>query len=68
MALIELARFPNRITAEIARGRLGADGIEAVLFDEGFATLGLEPLSSVRLMIDDADARAARISLGLERG
>jgi len=65
MPLIELARFPNRIVAEIARGRLSADGIDAVLFDEGFAALGLEPLSSIRLMVDDDDHRAASESLGL---
>lgn len=65
MALIELTRFPNRIAAEIARGRLAADGIDAVLFDEGFAALGLEPLSSIRLMIAEDDRRAARESLGL---
>lgn len=65
MALIELTRFPNRITAEIARSRLAADGIASVMFDEGFAALGLEPLSSIRLMIDDADERDARDSLGL---
>ena len=33
MALVELARFDNRIEAELARLNLGAEGIEAVLFD-----------------------------------
>lgn len=65
MALIELARYPDRIAAELARGRLAADGIEAALFDEGFAALGLQVLSSIRLMVDEDDRRAAADSLGL---
>jgi len=65
MALVELARYPDRIAAELARGRLAADGIEAALFDEGFAALGLQVLSSIRLMVDEDDRRAAADSLGL---
>jgi hypothetical protein len=65
MALIELARYPDRIAAELARGRLAVDGIEAALFDEGFAALGLQVLSSIRLMVDEEDRSAAAESLGL---
>ncbi|HWW65535.1 MAG TPA: DUF2007 domain-containing protein [Sphingomonadaceae bacterium] len=65
MALVELARYPDRIAAELARGRLAADGIEAALFDEGFAALGLQVLSSIRLMVDEDDRHAAADSLGL---
>ena len=32
MSLVELARFDNRIEAELARLNLEADGIDAVLF------------------------------------
>jgi len=67
MALVELTRFPDRITAEIARSRLAADGIGAVLFDEGLAALGLQMLSSIRLMVDEGDRRAAAVSLGIAR-
>lgn len=66
MALIELTRFPDRIGAELARGRLAADGIESALFDEGFAALGLQMLSSIRLMVAEGDRRAAAEALGLE--
>ena len=66
MALIELARFPNRILGELARGRLAADGIEAVLFDEGFAAIGPGALSSVKLMVDRADRFAAADALGID--
>jgi hypothetical protein len=65
MALIELARYPDRIAAELARGRLAADGIDSALFDEGFAALGLQVLSSIRLMVDEDDRFAAAASLGL---
>ncbi|MFS0737995.1 DUF2007 domain-containing protein [Sphingomonas sp. 1P06PA] len=66
MNLVEIARFPDRILGELARGRLAADGIEAELFDEGFAALGLGVLGSVRLMVGENDAAAARHALGAE--
>lgn len=65
MPLIELTRFPDRILAELARGRLAADGIAAELFDEGFASLGLGVMGSVKLMVDPRDAAAARDALDL---
>jgi hypothetical protein len=65
MAMIELARYPDRVSAELARGRLAVDGIEAALFDEGLAALGLQVLSSIRLMVDEADRTAAAATLGL---
>lgn len=64
--LVELTRFPNRILAELARGRLAADGIEAVLFDEGFAAIGAGPLSAVKLMVARGDRFAAADALGLD--
>ena len=33
MSLVELARFDNRVEADLARLNLEAEGIEAVLFD-----------------------------------
>jgi hypothetical protein len=62
MALIEIGSFPDRTIAEMARGRLAADGIEAVLFDGGLAGLGLGGLVPARLMVDDVDrARAEQL-------
>lgn len=61
MALVEIDSFPDRMIAEIARGRLAAEGIESVLFDGGVAGLGLGGLMPARLMVDEADqARALR--------
>ena len=64
MPLVEVAQFPDRILAELARGRLAADGIAAELFDEGLAALGLGILGSVRLMVDARDRAAAAEALG----
>ena len=35
MSLVELARFDNRVEADLARLNLEVEGIEAVLFDRG---------------------------------
>jgi hypothetical protein len=66
MALVEIDSFPDRIIAEIARGRLAAEGIEAVLFDGGVAGLGLGGLLPARLMVDEADKALALRSLATE--
>ena len=50
------------------RARLETAGIEAVLFDGGIASVIGSGLSGVRLMVDEADAVAARDLLAdLER-
>jgi hypothetical protein len=59
MALVELATFPDRMVAEMARGRLAAEGIETVLFDAGLSSLGIGMLTPVRLMVLDEDREAA---------
>lgn len=59
MALVELATFGDRIEAEIVRGRLAAEGIEAVLFDGGLSSLGLGGLAPARLMVDEDDRKRA---------
>jgi hypothetical protein len=65
MALVEIDSFPDRIVAEMARGRLAADGIEAVLFDGAVASIGLGGLMPARLMVDERDkARALRCLAG----
>ncbi len=64
MSLVELGTFHDRFEAEIVRGRLLADGVEAVLFDGGLhhAFGGTWP---VRLMVDETDrAQAERLLAG----
>lgn len=63
MALVELERFNDRIFADLARTRLGADGIEAHVFDAGLSNLGLGPMFPARLMVDESDLERARAIL-----
>ena len=49
--LVELARFPTRIAADLARLRLESEGIDAVLFDAETAGIGWGPMMPVRLMV-----------------
>ncbi len=63
MSLVELAIFQNPIVAEVARGRLASEGIEAVLFGGGLASLGLGSMSPARLMVDESDLQAAEAIL-----
>lgn len=55
MNLVEAARFDNRTEAELARLNLGAEGIEAVLFDAEMHSFGFGPLMPIRLMVLDED-------------
>ncbi len=64
MALVEVETLYDRMAAEIARGRLEAAGIDAVLFDAGIVSLIGGGLSGVRVMVADDDAAAARLLLG----
>lgn len=64
MSLVELARFQNRIEAELARLHLGAEGIDAVLFDAEMNSFGFGPLMPVRLMVLDEDRDEAERLLG----
>ncbi|WP_448582224.1 putative signal transducing protein [Thermaurantiacus sp.] len=58
--LREAARLHDVALAEIFAGRLRAEGIEAQLFDSGFAGLlgGGQP--GIRLMVPKADLAAAQ--------
>jgi hypothetical protein len=67
MALVELATFQNPIAAEVARGRLASEGVEAVLLGSGLASLGLGAMSPVRLMVDESDRAAAEAMLAEDR-
>ena len=60
MSLVELARFGNRIEAELARLNLEAEGIDAVLFDAEMASFGWGPMLPVRLMVLDEQLEEAR--------
>ena len=59
MALVEVASFPDPIAAQLARGRLAAEGIESVLFDAGLSSLGIGALTPTRLMVDESDRTEA---------
>jgi hypothetical protein len=63
MALVELAVFYSPLGAAMARGRLAAEGIEAVLFDDGLSSLGLGLMAPARLMVEEADLEAAEAVL-----
>ena len=66
MALVQVARFDNRMAAEIARGRLASQGLPAILFDDGLASLGIGSLTPVRLMVDEGDLELAQTLLAGE--
>lgn len=58
--LVELARFDNRMEAELARLNLEAEGIGAVLFDAEMNSYGWGPMMPIRLMVLDEDLEDAR--------
>jgi hypothetical protein len=60
MSLVELARFENRIQAELARLNLEAEGIDAVLFDAEMASFGWGPMLPIRLMVLEEEVEEAR--------
>ena len=53
--LVELARFPTRIAADLARLKLESEGIDAVLFDAETHSIGWGPMVPVRLMVLESD-------------
>ena len=61
--LVELARFDNRIEAEVARLNLEAEGIEAVLFDAEVSHFYGGWLLPIRLMVLDEQLDEARAVL-----
>ncbi|MBV8970959.1 MAG: DUF2007 domain-containing protein [Sphingomonadaceae bacterium] len=66
MPLVVAATLFDANAAAIARGRLEAAGIDAVLFDAGIASVIGSGVSGVRLMVDEADEAAARALLADE--
>lgn len=61
--LVVAATFSTRIEAELARTRLEADGIDAVLFDAETHSIGWGPMMPVRLMVLERDRWRAQKSL-----
>jgi hypothetical protein len=53
--IVELARFPTRIAADLARLKLESEGIDSVLFDAETHSIGWGPMMPVRLMVLDRD-------------
>ena len=65
-ALVEAARFSNRVEADLARLYLENEGIGAVLFDDDINTVFgwfYALLLPVRVMVLDEDLDAARQAL-----
>jgi hypothetical protein len=62
MSLVELGTYWDRFEAEIVRGRLQSEGVEAVLFDTGLVA-AYGNAFPVRLMVLDEDSLAARAIL-----
>jgi hypothetical protein len=63
VSLVELARFDNRIEAEVARLNLEAEGIEAVLFDAEISHFYGGWFLPIRLMVLDEQLEDARAVL-----
>lgn len=63
MALVEVGLYHDPLLAEMARGRLQSEGIEAVLFGAGLASLGLGLMAPARLMVDERDQDKAEALL-----
>jgi hypothetical protein len=63
VSLVELARFDNRIEAEVARLNLEAEGINAVLFDAEISHFYGGWFLPIRLMVLDEQLEDARAVL-----
>jgi hypothetical protein len=64
--LVELARFQNRIEAELARLHLESEGIGAVLFDTEISYFYGGLFMPIRLMVLDEDRELAEQLLAEE--
>ena len=67
MALVELARFNNRIEADLARLYLESEGIDTILFDAEMNGFGWGPMMPVRLMVLDEERALAAELLAEDR-
>jgi hypothetical protein len=60
MALVELAKYYDSLSAGVVQSRLEADGIDTFLFDMGMTLQGVGFAIPVRLMVDEDDVPRAR--------
>ncbi|HEV2746694.1 MAG TPA: DUF2007 domain-containing protein [Allosphingosinicella sp.] len=67
MALVELAKYYDSLSAGAAQSRLSAEGLESFLFDLGMTLQGSFAIP-VRLMVDEEDLELARRILTAEPG
>jgi hypothetical protein len=63
--LVELLTVNDVPLAAILKGRLGAEGIPAQLFDSGFSGLLGGGFPGIRLMVEEDDVALARELLSL---
>jgi hypothetical protein len=63
VSLVELARFDNRVEAEVARLNLEAEGIDVVLFDAEVSHFYGGWLMPIRLMVLEEQLEDARAVL-----
>ena len=62
MALVQLARFQNKVEADLARLLIEAEGLKVMLFDEGMNYMGLGSIMPIRLMVlEEQFEEAARL-------
>ncbi len=60
--LVEIARYQNKVEADLARLLLESHGLTIELFDEGMSWMGLGSIMPTRLMVLVSEAEeAARI-------
>lgn len=64
--LVELARFQNKVEADLARLLLEAEGLTAIPFDEGMNHVGLGPIMPIRLMVAEEEYMEAAAILADE--
>jgi hypothetical protein len=60
MTLVPAARYHNSFEAGLARSRLAAEDIPAVLFDTEMSWEGMGGIIPIRLMVHEDDLEAAR--------
>ena len=65
---VAVAAFDNAVDAELVKGRLAAEGIEAVVFDPQSATgaAGIGAVGGVQVQVWREDAERARRILATE--
>ena len=64
MQLVEFGRYTNAMEAMMVKGRLEAEGIDAVVFDHGMNIADSSGwLVPVRVMVLDEDLDAARAAI-----